>query len=306
MGSANHTAASPDIDAIKPILPDEPLLILLDELVLYMDKLTDQEQGNFIGFLRALMTLASNRPRTVLVITDTGQQPANATQAAALSQLAQTFKQHSGRSADVIEPIGNESAQVIVRQLSKGYPRYLPQQGLRRLLEHTLKGLFLHPRSDVHVRFFINQQIKSLITTNVCELSFALPEVWVRFGLRLIVGAGPCDFGLRGVRGDRTRRHQVAAREPQHETPGLIGVRRVEAYHFTRNGRLNSELVPDLVIGACHQRHAADARSESRDNSRCAPTRRPDRRTNGNPAQIAKDRHRWISTYAPALPRYHQ
>jgi hypothetical protein len=53
----------------------------------------------------------------------------------------------------------------------------------------------------VHVRFSINQQIESLITTNVCELSFALPEIWVRFGLRLIVGAGPCDFGLRGVRG---------------------------------------------------------------------------------------------------------
>ena len=114
--------------------------------------------------------------------------------------------------------------------------------------------------SSVHVRFSINQQqqIELSITTNVCELSFALPEVWVRFGLRLIVGAGPCDFGLRGVRGDPTRRHQVAAREPQHETPGLIGVRRVEAYHFTRNCSLDFELVR-LVIGACHQRHAADA-----------------------------------------------
>jgi len=49
--------------------------------------------------------------------------------------------------------------------------------------------------------FPLIKQIESLITTNVCELSFALPEIWVRFGLRLIVGAGPCDFGLRGVRG---------------------------------------------------------------------------------------------------------
>jgi hypothetical protein len=39
--------------------------------------------------------------------------------------------------------------------------------------------------------------------------------VWVRFGLRLIVGAGPCDFGLRGVRGDRTRRHQDDQGKPQ-------------------------------------------------------------------------------------------
>ena len=39
--------------------------------------------------------------------------------------------------------------------------------------------------------FHYNQQIKSFITTNVCELSFALPETWIRFGLPLIVGAGP-------------------------------------------------------------------------------------------------------------------
>ena len=42
---------------------------------------------------------------------------------------------------------------------------------------------------------------ESSITTSVCGLSFALPEIWVRFGLRLIVGAGPCGFGLRGFRG---------------------------------------------------------------------------------------------------------
>ena len=120
MGSANNTAASPEIDAIKPILPDEPLLILLDELVLYMDKLTDQELGNFIGFLRALMTLVSNRPQTVLVITDPAQQPANARQTAALNQLAHTLQQQTGRTATVFEPIGTETAQVIVRRLFEG------------------------------------------------------------------------------------------------------------------------------------------------------------------------------------------
>lgn len=117
MGSANQTAASPDIEAIKAVLPNEPLLILLDELVLYMDKLTEQELGNFIGFLRALMTVVVSRPQTVLVVTDPAQQPANARQTAALNQLANVLQQQTGRTATVFEPIGTETAQVIVRRL---------------------------------------------------------------------------------------------------------------------------------------------------------------------------------------------
>ena len=120
MASANNTAASPDIDAIKTILPNEPLLILLDELVLYMDKLTEQELGNFIGFLRALMTVVVSRPQTVLVVTDPAQQPANARQTAALNQLAHILQQQTGRTATVFEPIGTETAQVIVRRLFEG------------------------------------------------------------------------------------------------------------------------------------------------------------------------------------------
>ena len=117
MGAANQAAASPDIDAIKAVFPNEPLLILLDELVLYMDKLTEQELGNFIGFLRALMTVVVSRPETVLVITDPAQQSANVRQTAALNQLANVLQEHTGRTATVTEPIGTETAQVIVRRL---------------------------------------------------------------------------------------------------------------------------------------------------------------------------------------------
>jgi hypothetical protein len=117
MGSANQAAASPDIDAIKAVLPHEPLLILLDELVLYMDKLTEQELGNFIGFMRALITVVANRPQTVLVVTDPAQQSANVRQTAALNQLANVLQEQIGRTATVTEPIGTETAQVIVRRL---------------------------------------------------------------------------------------------------------------------------------------------------------------------------------------------
>ena len=117
MGSANQAAASPESAAIKAVMPNEPLLILLDELVLYMDKLTEQELGNFIGFLRALITVVVNRPQTVLVVTDPAQQSANVRQTAALNQLANVLQEQVGRTATVTEPIGTETAQVIVRRL---------------------------------------------------------------------------------------------------------------------------------------------------------------------------------------------
>lgn len=82
-----------------------------------MDKLTEQEIGNFIGFLRTLMTAVASRKQTVLVITDPKDQPANAQGAARLAHLARMIEQQTGRQATVIEPIGNETAQVIIRRL---------------------------------------------------------------------------------------------------------------------------------------------------------------------------------------------
>lgn len=117
LGATNHPAASPDAETIEKMLPPGPLLILLDELVLYMAKLTDQEVGNLVGFLRAFMTAVAGRRQTVLVITDPKDQPANARDAARLMQLAKHIEEHAGRQATGIEPIGNEGAQVIVRRL---------------------------------------------------------------------------------------------------------------------------------------------------------------------------------------------
>lgn len=117
LGPTNSAAASPDEQTVESWLPKEPTLILLDELVLHMDKLTDQEVGNLIGFLRTLMTAIATRKQTVLVITDPKDQPANAQGAARLAHLARMLEQQTGRQATVIEPIGNETAQVIIRRL---------------------------------------------------------------------------------------------------------------------------------------------------------------------------------------------
>ncbi|MGG5821905.1 DUF499 domain-containing protein [Falsiroseomonas sp. HW251] len=117
LGPTNSAAASPDEQTVESWLPNEPTLILLDELVLHMDKLTEQEVGNLIGFLRTLMTAIATRKQTVLVITDPKDQPANAQGAARLAHLARMLEQQTGRQATVIEPIGNETAQVIIRRL---------------------------------------------------------------------------------------------------------------------------------------------------------------------------------------------
>jgi hypothetical protein len=65
LGPVNAAAACPDETTVDGLLPkNTPVLILLDELVLHMEKLTEQEVGNLLGFLRILITarLAGRKP----------------------------------------------------------------------------------------------------------------------------------------------------------------------------------------------------------------------------------------------------
>jgi hypothetical protein len=118
LGPANAVAACPDEKTVDGWLPkDIPVLILLDELVLYMDKLTAQEVGNLLGFLRILITVVTGRTRAVLVITDPKDQPSGAQNADKLMRLARELQEQTGRQATLIEPIGDQSTQVIVHRL---------------------------------------------------------------------------------------------------------------------------------------------------------------------------------------------
>jgi predicted AAA+ superfamily ATPase len=118
LGQVNAAAACPDETTVDGLLPkNTPVLILLDELVLHVEKLTEQEVGNVLGFLRILITAMIGRPQAVLVITDPKDQPSNADNAAKLMRLAREFEQQTGRQATIIEPIGNQTAQVIVHRL---------------------------------------------------------------------------------------------------------------------------------------------------------------------------------------------
>ena len=118
LGAVNAAPACPDEATVDGWLPkNTPVLILLDELVLYMDKLTEQEVGNLLSLLRILMTAVTGRPQAVLVITDPKDQPSNAQNTAKLMRLARDLEEHAGRKATIVEPIGSQAAQVIVHRL---------------------------------------------------------------------------------------------------------------------------------------------------------------------------------------------
>jgi len=117
----------PDAGLIREILPkDTPVLILLDEIVLYMLKLNEHCYKALLAFLNALISVVRGRKQAVLVVTDPGQEVATQRQAGDLERLVSTQEAGEvekalgdtlGRIATDFDPIGDESAQVIIRRL---------------------------------------------------------------------------------------------------------------------------------------------------------------------------------------------
>lgn len=121
LGKADDPEASPSEDQILAVFPKGPVLLLLDELVIYMARLSDRGQGNLLGFLNALASIAGKRPQTVLVLTDPAQQAAYAGQSAALAveieKAAIKLHEVQARRVSDFDPIADESAQIIVCRL---------------------------------------------------------------------------------------------------------------------------------------------------------------------------------------------
>jgi hypothetical protein len=121
LGAADNPEGSPYEALIEAVLPKEPTLILLDELVIYMAALSDAGQGNLLKFLNSLASVVGKRSQAMLLVTDPGAQQAYAQQTGALqTQLAAAatrLDQVLGRKDTDIDPIGDESSQVIVRRL---------------------------------------------------------------------------------------------------------------------------------------------------------------------------------------------
>ena len=121
LGPADDPERQPDETLFEKLFPSGPVLILLDELVVYMATLSERGQGNMLAFLKKLASLMSNRPQTVLVVTDPAVQRAYAKEASKigdnLTQAAAKLDDEFGRKMTDFDPIGDESAQVIIRRL---------------------------------------------------------------------------------------------------------------------------------------------------------------------------------------------
>jgi len=121
LGEADHPERQPTESLLSKWFPSGPILLLLDEIVVYMAGLSEQGQGNLLAFLNKLAAVVSKRPQTVLVVTDPADQRAYARQAQKLSdaRMAAAIKLDDvfGRRISDFDPIGEEAAKVIVRRL---------------------------------------------------------------------------------------------------------------------------------------------------------------------------------------------
>lgn len=112
----------PPASVVQKWLPDAPLLILMDELVVPMSTLDERQRNSFIAFLNLLIAEITARRQAVLVLTDTAGQAAYAREAGELDKLelqaaAGRLDEMLGRKMSDWDPVGNEAAQVIIRRL---------------------------------------------------------------------------------------------------------------------------------------------------------------------------------------------
>lgn len=120
LGDADDVRAQPTEGAIEAFLPEGPVLILLDELVIYLSGLDEQGRKNTLNIVNKLVSIAARRPQTVVVVTDPGQQMTYAAESGALGKVltaATSLDELLGRKTTDFDPIGTESAKVIARRL---------------------------------------------------------------------------------------------------------------------------------------------------------------------------------------------
>jgi len=162
LGRADDPEASPSESQIEMAFPKGPMLILLDELVIYMAKLTEQGQGNVLGFLNSFCSAVHRRPQTVFIVTDPGAQAAYAAQSTSLAKemerqraAARSLNEVLDRRVSDFDPIGRESAQVITRRLFESIDAVAAQSAsatyhnlYKRVLEESPSSLPTHTDSS--------------------------------------------------------------------------------------------------------------------------------------------------------------
>lgn len=243
LGEADNHEASPDEGQVSEILGSGPLLLLLDELVIYMAKLSPAGQGNFLGFLGQLISAVQKRPQTVLVITDPGSQPAYA-------NISQQLKDAIGSSAikldDIFsrkmsdyDPIGKQAARVIIRRLFQqidpeaakkcalnyhqlylrvfeGSSKLLPPEAVKEDYQKRIEECYpFHPRLIDSAKERLGPLPDFQRSRGVLRL-FAriIRDIWDQQQPIDIITAGDIDWNSERIRGDllhRLKREQFSA-----------------------------------------------------------------------------------------------
>ena len=110
---------SPDAEMVRSILPDnQPVLILVDELPVYLARLDEGVAQKLLATLDILIYVVTSTPQAILVVTDTAAQFSYQSQASQIEKvMAQRIDGIIERKATSYNPIGDESTQVIIRRL---------------------------------------------------------------------------------------------------------------------------------------------------------------------------------------------
>lgn len=121
LGDQDDPSKQIDEALLEMLLPEEPTLILMDELVIYLSQLDQRAQYCILALLNRLASIASRRPQLVLVVTDPADQRVYSQQAGlideALRDAATRLDALLSRQATDVDPIGVESAQIITTRL---------------------------------------------------------------------------------------------------------------------------------------------------------------------------------------------
>jgi len=235
LGPADHHEASPDEPFMAKALGENPLLILMDELVTYMAGLSAAGQGNFMSFLGKLISAISKRRQAVLVITDPGQQAAYA---GVSQQLATAIEAASVKLEDILgrkmtdfDPVGKQAARVIARRLfekiepnaaakaSANYhnlyervreihPELLPGSAISTDYARRIEECYpFHPRLIDTAKDKLGPLPEFQRSRGVLRL-FAriIREVWNNERAVDLITAGEINWGSKDIRGDLLQR----------------------------------------------------------------------------------------------------
>lgn len=276
---------APTREDLESSFGDGPLLILIDELVLYMARCfampADHARGKINSqwptFLQTLSSIASQRPQTAVLLTFPTEKDANA-------RFTGELKQHVAEALDTV----HETEDAAIRKASSLTPTQSTERGAvlaRRLFTHVDKSRATEV-AETYVRYYEAQRILNIEgqTTNNLGTTETAHEYSSETAWRHRRSVRP---GLIGATSSRTERVASTGRcgSPAHPSTGYVrgpGARRAGPATHRQGpsaGRRISPSTPQVVVRVCWrlQRRGIRRRGIARQ-SAVAIQRRPEQR----------------------------